>query len=155
MKLLFTYCVAEHDSDATISDGVNEARMQVWHVTDALGDLLRCVVQLLEGHEEVWCVWEDDPGEHKWTFHCSGELLRIRILRFPTSFSGYGAPDAWATVLFETTCALLKFATKVRNEVRRLLQEVGPEEYRRRLGHEFPQAYYQRLRQLIHQRQVA
>jgi hypothetical protein len=88
------------------------------------------------------------------SFTARGDLLQIRILRFPTSFSGYGAPDEWASVLFGTTCPLLKFATKVRNAVRRMIAEGEAEEYARQVRGEFPQAQYELLRQLILERQA-
>ena len=151
-KLTFTYQQLKGGAEATIGDGVNIVRMQVWNVTDALDDLLRCVVQLLKGYEAVWCVWEDDPGEHKWVFTRQHGAVTIHILRYPTSFSGYGAPEEWAETIFETTCPLLKFAGKVRIAVRLLDSEVGPEQYRRLSRHAFPQEHYDALRRLIQQR---
>jgi hypothetical protein len=134
-----------------LADGAHFAEMYVWYLTDALGDLLRCVIQLLEGYEFAWCVWEDDPGEHKWIFRLHGDAVEIRILRFETSFTGYGAPEEWATPIFEATRPLLKFAVKVRDEVRRLSNEVGGEQYRLRWRHEFPENYFDTLRRLIQQ----
>lgn len=154
MKLIFSYHLAGRDAEAFISDGVREARMQVWHVSDALGELLRCVVQLLEGGDYAWCVWEDDPGEHKWVFHRRGDHIALQILRFPTSFSGYGAPEEWAEPIFATTCPLTKFAVKVRNEARRLLNEVGAQEYSRVTGRAFPLAQYEALCRLLQERQA-
>jgi len=156
--LTFTYRLMEHNAVASIGDGTHTAHLNVWHVTDALGDLLRCVVQLLQGYESAWCVWEDDPGEHKWLFRRyadDADAVEIRILRFPTSFSGYGAPEEWATTIFEATCPVLKFAVKVRNAVRQLASEVDADQYRLRWGHEFPQPSFDTLRQLIQQRRAA
>jgi hypothetical protein len=157
MKLVFSYrlVAGSRTNEAYISDGTHEARMEIWLVSDALGDLLRCQVQLLQGYEYAWCVWEDEPGEHKWLFHCQGDALQIRILRFPTSFAGYGAPDEKANVLFEATCSLVKFATKVRNAVRQLIAAGEAEEYARQLRGEFPQTQYEQLRELIHERQAS
>jgi hypothetical protein len=135
--------------EAFISDGVREARMFVWDVTDALGNFTRCVAQLLLGAAYAYCVWEDDPGEHKWIFHRDGDLVGIRILRFPTSFNGYGYPDERGEVIFETRCSLIKFASKVRNELRRLLAELGGEEYERLARAAFPQETYASLRALL------
>lgn len=154
MKLVFSYRLAGRDAEAFISDGTREARMWVWHVSDALGDLLRCVAQLLEGGDYAWCVWEDDPGEHKWVFRRRGDDIALQILRFPTSFNGYGAPEERAEPIFHATCSLTKFAAKVRNEARRLLNEVGIQEYSRVTGHAFPLAHYEVLRRLLQERQA-
>jgi hypothetical protein len=155
-NLTFTYELVERNwAVATVGYGAHTVRLDVWHVTDALGVFLRSVVQLLEGYEFAWCVWEDEPGEHKWIFRQHGTAVDIRILRFPASFSGYGAPEEWATTIFEATCPLLKFATKVRNTVRRLASEVDADEYRLRWGHEFPQQSFDTLRRLICQCRAA
>ena len=153
--LTFTYRLRDGDAVASIGDGTHTADLDVWHVTDALGDFLRCVVQLLQGYDFAWCVWEDDPGEYKWLLRRHANLVEIRILRFPTSFSGYGAPEEWATTIFATTYPLLKFAVKVRNAVRRLASEVDADQYRLRWRHEFPQQSFDTLRQLIQQRRAA
>lgn len=154
MKLIFSYRLTGRDAEALISDGMREARMWVWHVSDALGDLLRCVVQVLEGGDYAWCVWEDDPGEHKWVFRGRADTVEIAILRFPTSFNGYGAPEEWAEPIFVATCPLTAFAAKVRDEARRLLNEVGIQEYSRLTGHEFPLVQYEALRRLIQKRRA-
>ncbi len=154
MKLIFSYRLAGRDAEAFISDGVREARMWVWHVSDALGDLLRCVVQLLEGGDDAWCVWEDDPGEHKWVFRRYGDTIELQIRRFPTSFSGYGAPEKWAEPIFGATYPLTKFAAKVRNEARRLLNEGGAQEDSHVTGHAFPLAQYEALPRLLQERQA-
>lgn len=154
-KLTFTYeLTGERDAVATIGDGTLTVRMDVWLVTDALGDLLRCVVQLLKGYDMAWCVWEDDPGEHKWVFHRRGELVEIRILRFPTTYSGYGAPEEWATTIFETTCPLLKFARKVRDEARRLASGIGDDQYQRQ-KQAIPWELFSALQQLIQESRIA
>lgn len=154
-KLIFTYRLTDGgDAVATIGDGMHTVRMDVWLVTDALGDLLRCVVQLLDGYAMAWCVWEDDPGEHKWAFHRRGELVEIRILRFPNSNSGYGAPDEWATTIFEMTCPLLKFAMKVRNEARRLANEIGADQHRHQ-RYVFPRELFSTLQRLIQESRAA
>jgi hypothetical protein len=155
-NLTFTYVLEERNwAVATVGYGAHTVRLDVWHVTDALGVFLRSVVQLLEGYEYAWCVWEDEPGEHKWIFCRNGLAVDIRILRFPTSFSGYGAPDEWATTIFEATCPLLKFAIKVRNTVRRLADEVDADQYRLRWGHDFPQQSFDALRRLIQEDRTA
>jgi hypothetical protein len=152
MNLVFSYRLADRGGhEAIISDGVDEAHMYVWYVSDGLGELVRIVVQLLQGYEYAYCQWEDDPGEHKWVLRREGEMVRITILRFPSSFNGYGAPDEWAEVIFETTCPLVKFAAKVRNELRRLLSELGEDEYQRRAKAPFPMDDYNVLRQLVHE----
>ena len=152
MKLLFTWDLATTGANVSISDGVSSGAMFAWDVTDALGDLLRCLVQLLQGYEYAWCHWEDDPGGHRWVFTRDGSNVHIKILRFPDSFVGYGAPEEWADSYFETACSLLKFATKARNEARRLLHERGVDGYGRR--RKFPVSEYEALRQLIRERQA-
>jgi len=154
-KLAFTYRLTESTMhEAYISDGEREARIDVWYLWDGLAELARTAVQLLEGCEWAYCVWEDDPGEHKWLLQRRGDSLHVTILRFPNSFNGYGAPDEWADVIFETTCPLLKFAGKVRNELRRRLSELGAEEYRRRARAPFPRDRYDALRRLNRERQA-
>ncbi len=53
--------------------------MQATDGTDALGDLTRATVTLLEGADHASVVIEDDPGVHEWTFEREGSSVNLRI----------------------------------------------------------------------------
>lgn len=118
--------------------------------SDAAGDLLRAVIALLQGWETARCVWEDEPGQYRWLFHRRDDLVDIRILRFGVTFST--AQDEDGATVFITMQPLSKFAQKVYSALRRILREVGAEEYERPWGQAFPQAPYDTLRDLLRER---
>jgi hypothetical protein len=62
--------------------------MQATDDTDALGDLTRAVVTLLEGVERASLVLEDSPGVHEWTFERQGEVVQLRIHSWADRQSG-------------------------------------------------------------------
>jgi hypothetical protein len=150
MKLIFTCEPTNTGAFVTIADGTRNVLIFAWDVTDWLGDLMRCLNQLLQGYDYAWCHWEDDPGGYKWVFRRDDVHEHLKILRFAASSVGYGAPEEWAEVLFEMTCPLTKLAAKVRNEARRLLDNVGgPVWYQRVNGQVFPLDNYETLRRLL------
>lgn len=149
MKLVISYELTRHKwARAYISDGKNEASMDVWYLSaDALGDLLRATIALLSGAEDARIIWENEYGQNRWIIHRHNDLVSVEILHFSVTFST--ADDQYGSVIFSTLCPLRKFAVKVRDALRRLLTEIGPDEYARRWGQDFPSAQYAALDRLV------
>src|SRR5690606_22826162 len=63
--------------------------MQATDETDALGDLARAVIVLLEGAERASLVLEDAPGVHEWSFERDEELVHLRVHSWADRRSGH------------------------------------------------------------------
>ena len=150
-KLIFSYnLVGEGQAECYISDGTEEARIPIWHLTpDALGDFLRAVIGQLKGSSPTRCIWEDEIAEYRWLFRIHDSLLDVNILRFNVPFSSL--PDEDGEVIFASTFPFRKFTTKIRNELGRLVRDVGIEEYSRRWHGRFPSELYAELQSLLRQ----
>jgi hypothetical protein len=62
--------------------------MQATDETDALGDLARAIITLLEGEARASLVVEDAPGVHEWSFDREEELVQLRIHSWADRQSG-------------------------------------------------------------------
>ncbi len=62
--------------------------MQATDATDALGDLARAVITLLEGEEHASVVVEDAPGVHEWSLERAGDVVNLRIHSWADRSSG-------------------------------------------------------------------
>lgn len=62
--------------------------MQATDETDALGDLARAIVTLMEGEARASMVVEDAPGVHEWSFDRQDELVQLRIHSWADRQSG-------------------------------------------------------------------
>ena len=51
---------------ARISDGLRHRDFSVSYLSDALGDMAKTAVRLLNGSREESFAFQDEPGEHRW-----------------------------------------------------------------------------------------
>lgn len=135
-------------SEAGIYDGVERAFPTASYISDALGDLARAVIALLQGAPGSTCSWEEEPGAYRWIFNRQGEDLQIEILWFedPLSFE----PQEPGKRIFLSQCRLRRFAAQLRDQLQGLLAEHGEEGYRRNWGlHDFPTYELNNLDELL------
>lgn len=145
VKLVFRYKLTSPSmAEAYFADSQGDVRLEIWNITpDPLGDLLRALLTVLRGTGEGRCNWETDPGQSRLLFHRREDMVSITILGFEVTFST--AADQAGAILFRTEYPLIRFANKVRNELRRLLGEWGSAGYERYWGQSFPYAQFDQL----------
>lgn len=124
--------------------------MQATDETDALGDLARAAVTLLEGGEHASVVLEDAPGVHEWTFERHGEVVHIRIHSWADRRSG----NADMILSQERTVAIACPAATLARELVLVLDVLwvghGPDGWARLSPrHPYPATERRRLRQLL------
>jgi len=134
-------------AEAAVSDGKQSRRMTVSYLSDALGDMTRAVVRLLQGSQDERVSFLGEPGEHVWTLRSEdGKTLRVEVAWF----------EDWVEVdksqekreVFSTECRLLDFAQEVHAVLDRLMEKYGLEGYEQRwVEHEFPLTDSAKLKQ--------
>lgn len=133
--------------EATLFDGMNQQRFLASYLSDAIGDLLKVVISLLEGARRGTCLWEQEPGEYRWLFTRQNEQIQIRIVSFGRTFSRHF--DEEGECVLTVQCSLLKFATKFSKQLEQLLATWGENGYHSIWGYPFPQEDFQKMKQLI------
>ena len=73
--------------------------------------------------------------------------MTLRILWLEDQFERQ--PEDEGELRFSTRCTITRFAGQVRDQLRRLLDELGPEKYQRDWGYPFPLPEYERLNALL------
>lgn len=133
-----------------IADGATEVTIEdVSYLTDALGDLVRAVVALLEGAKRAEFVWAREPGDYDWLLTSREGTLFVRITRFRGWAGQRDANDRGKTLL-KLRCDLREFAAAVLGQLTVLHTTLGPTGYKDRwVQHEFPYAEYRRLGELL------
>ncbi|NRQ34989.1 hypothetical protein HII36_24625 [Nonomuraea sp. NN258] len=120
----------------TIGHEGREARMVVSYVTDALGDLLYGLVRVTQG-DDIRFSWNGEPTEYRWVFTHEDGAVRLRILRFRDGLRP--EPDDAGHAVFTLLSEVRPLVRAVVRSVRRLLFEMGEEEYARQWrDHAFP-----------------
>jgi hypothetical protein len=135
--------------DATVAAGGRSVTMCVSYLSDAPGDLTRETVALLRGANQAQCAWEDEPGEYRWVFKRDGDSLSITILWFDDVFPQ--KPDEDGAVFFEAECAVTDFATRLADQLQKLLNECGEQGYKEQWGFDFPMRKFEELKELTEQ----
>jgi hypothetical protein len=124
--------------------------MQATDETDALGDLARAVIVLLEGETHASLVLEDAPGVHEWSFEREGDLIHLRVHSWADRRSGH----ADLTLSQERSAALACPAIALARELVLVLDVLwvghGPDGWKRLSPkHPFPVNERRRLQQLL------
>lgn len=152
-EITFTYrLIGIGWSRATLSHNRQQIELVASYLSDALGDLVHAVVQLLEGAASASCNWEQEPGAARWLLDRHGDDLHITIMQTDSSsyeWSESADPRTFETV-FESCCSLRQFASQVIEQLDALLASVGVKGYAERwLEAPFPVEGYERLKQLL------
>jgi ankyrin repeat protein len=133
--------------DASLGACGTTVPMRVSDLSDALGDLTRRTLALLQGADEARCSWEDEPGEYRWVLTRRGDLLDLALLRFGDIAAE--TPDEEGTRLFNGQCELPWFAAQLQGQLQQLLDELGQAGYGQRWGHGFPMREFEQLTQRV------
>jgi hypothetical protein len=124
--------------------------MQATDETDALGDLTRAVIMLLEGEPRATVVLEDAPGVHEWTFERQDDQVQLRIHSWADRRSG----SADMVLSQERTVAIVCPLATIARELVLVLDVLwvghGEEGWTRLSPrHPYPAPERRRLRQLL------
>ncbi|TXK38208.1 hypothetical protein [Nonomuraea sp. C10] len=131
-RIEFSYGAPEHGwSVVTIAHEGREARMVVSYVTDALRDLLYSLVRVTQG-DDIRFSWDDELTEYRWMFTHEDDTVRVRILRFRDGRRS--EPDEAGREVFALQSEVGPLVRAVVRSIRRLLFEMGEEEYARQWG---------------------
>lgn len=152
MSVSFSYAlVGTGWSECTVVIDEQRATVIASYHSDALGDLVRAVIRLLEGQPEASAAFYDEPGEYRWRFVRKGtDRLLIRMLEFPKLWSRDIYPDEEGKPVLDAECRLRTFAGAVLSELQRLQAEYGLAGYREKwVHHEFPVEEQEKLRKLL------
>lgn len=135
---------------AMISDGASEATIEdVSYMTDALGDLVRSVVALLEGAKRAEFSWTSERRDYDWLLTSRDGKLFLRVTQYRDWVGQREATDRGKPVL-KLRCDLRAFTAAVLAELAALYTTLGLKGYKHRwVQHEFPYAEYRRLEALL------
>ncbi|MBF8191700.1 hypothetical protein ITP53_39620 [Nonomuraea sp. K274] len=110
--------------------------MHVSDLTDALGDLLRSLVQVSQGYDSRFS-WDGEPTEYRWIFIHQDDTLQVRILSFDDRRRP--EPDEAGWERFTLWSEPRPIVDAVVQSARRVLSATGEEEYARQWdGEAFP-----------------
>lgn len=124
--------------------------MQATDETDALGDLARAVIVLLEGETRASLVLEDAPGVHEWSFERDEALVHLRVHSWADRKSGHAELTLSQERSAALACPLLALARELVLVLDVLWVGHGPDGWKRLSPrHPFPVAERRRLQQLL------
>jgi hypothetical protein len=124
--------------------------MQATDTTDALGDLTRAVIVLLEGETRATVVLEDAPGVHEWSLEREGDLVNLRVHSWADRKSGHADLTLSQERSAALACPLLALAREVVLVLDVLWVGHGPDGWQRLSPrHPFPTPERRRLQQLL------
>jgi hypothetical protein len=154
-QFTFSYGSFEHRwLDATLADGEQSATLVASAVLyDAPSDLLWAAVKLLESALIVRIQWFDEPGEYRWRLERTGASVAVQVWRFKQA--DRRLTDEEGTLVFTSSCGVLRFARQVRVATQAVLDRYGREEYQRRWRWDFPDLAHHRLGELIQSTRIA
>jgi hypothetical protein len=122
-------------------------------LSDALGDLTRAVIALLQGAEGAAVAWQQEPGVVEWRFQRQADDVVVRITRFADNTS-YGRSQVRpGESAFRVRCPLTRLGNEVLDELWHIHETVGIEGYKERWKmHPFPLEEYRQLRAVLRER---
>lgn len=99
----------------------------------------------MHGFPTATCRFQAEPGEYRLLFEQIGELVKLQVLEFASSFSK--ASNSQGTLIFEGTESAGAIAREVKRQYDKLLYLHGMEGYENLWGHEFPIRQLTRLKE--------
>lgn len=111
---------------------------EVSYLHDSLLDLARIARNLRDGISNATAVFMDEPGELQLHIDCQSDSVHFVVRDYP-DWASWGM---WNTEDFEKlldgSCSRSRIVRQITNSLCKIYEEIGPEEYRERWGHEFP-----------------
>lgn len=118
--------------------------------TDALGDLARAIISLMEGSLQASIVLEDNPGIHEWEFRREDGTAHLRIHSWADRGSGEDALVLSQERTVSLVCQLPALAREMILVLEVLRVGHDPEDWGRLSPrHPFPGTELRRLHQLM------
>ena len=137
-------------ADATLADGTREIELVASYLSDALGDLTRAAIALLQGADVATFAWLAEPGRAEWRLVRHGDQTDVTITIFADGHTYLIGQARHAPQTFTIRCPLTRFANEVLDELWQVLEEVGLDGYKERWkAHDFPLTEYEELRRLL------
>jgi hypothetical protein len=138
---------------ACIADTTSSANLTASYLSDALANLLEAVISLASGAVHATCVWDEEPGQYRWTFDRVGAAIHLRITAFDFPYD----PDGNETLeeglefpVFETAIEFRELERSVANAAKEVLDYYGELQYAQMwVMYPFPTALLERLQSLI------
>ena len=143
-------------ADPVIEHDERRLSMTASYLTDALGDLLDALIQLVNGWSSAGFEWTEEPAGWRWTLHrpdqeCVDVTIRYRL----DAMSPLEPPDEYEA-RFHVQLELGELVDAVSEGARRCLAEHGPEGYALQWQqHPFPTLQLEALERWAIARQVA
>ena len=134
---------------ARISDGSRHRYFSVSYLSDALGDMAKAAVMLLNGSREESFSFQDEPGVHRFVLtRGDADSLTIRVLWFERTFSGRA--DRFGEEVFRCECAVLDFVGQVFASLHSIFADRGLDGYMQAWrNHEFPVRAYEEIQRRL------
>ena len=150
MAVTVTYLLAGSGwSDCYIAIGDHSAHLTASYLSDALGDLVRSMVDLFGDATESTAWFAEEPGEYLWRFRrVPPDRVSVRILWFddtPTDADAEGGK-----VVLAAECRLRTLAGAILAAAQEVHRQHGEEGYLQRWhDHGFPTELVARLKSLL------
>ncbi|MER9407455.1 hypothetical protein NKI36_25825 [Mesorhizobium caraganae] len=123
-------------ADCDVAIGSSTTTVEASYIGDALRELVEATLAVVEGSPHAIARFLDEPGECRFVLEPQGGQIRVRILKFPETWSE--EPDGEGAVRLDAICALREFAEVVLTATRTILDTHGLQNYKERWRHEFP-----------------
>jgi hypothetical protein len=126
-----------------------KASLSASYLSDALGELLRAAVNLLEGVRGNTVSFAEEPGEYRWRLiRVDSEQIHVSVLSFDKLWGN--EPDEAGNLVFQTVCPVREFAAAVASAAQRILDEYGVDGYREQwVNYDFPTDRLLRIQDLL------
>jgi hypothetical protein len=154
-------------ADVRLSAGTGSVELKPSYMTDALGDFLRAVREMVLG-DAARCLWDAEPEVIEWTFERRGDIMHLRVREHEDPgawtvehsivqegrvlFSWWTPEDSLlqdGEVVFEADGNALSFARQAVAQADAILEAVGAEAYEKDWRKPFPAAALRQLRAAI------
>ncbi|MEH7463481.1 hypothetical protein V7166_15745 [Bacillus thuringiensis] len=144
----FNYELSGHGwTDGFIEMDSKKILFSPGYVTDAFGDLLRGLTDLLNGEERVGTfLWEEEPIGLNWRLKLQdGNKLFLTITKYEDTIDYIEGKEG--VIILDTTCDFLDFVKMIIKEADQLLFRHGIVGYQKMwIEHEFPLSSYLQLK---------
>jgi len=119
-----------------LSNGLNEVEINASYISDSPANIISSVRTVLNGFNFSTCICQDEPGEYRIIFDKDNDLVNIKVLEFPNSYSKQ--PNSNGKLIFEGTERVDVIAREIKQQYDRLLYNYGIEGYQAIWSYEFP-----------------
>ena len=140
----------------TVSDGEKLIKITASYLSDPVQNLLRAMIQLMNGDKESHASFDEEPGEYRWIFNrLNGDNILIAIREFDDLWSN--EPDEKGKKIFETISPLKDLVYAIYSMAEKILKDTGEEKYKELWGYtenggSFPIDEYKKVHQWIKNR---